>query len=378
MPDIKILHTADIHIGANESFLGVKAAARRAETLFTFEKIIDTAKENDVKIILIAGDLLNSNKIEHSFIERITDKIRDAKDIRIVFSAGNHDPLTAESPFLKLRYPNNFHILKPHDDCIEFKDLSVRVYGRSFAEVYEKGEESFSLTPPDDDFINLMCIHGELSSNLESDYNAVTDGFIRNSGMDYIALGHVHKRTDIGKLGNTYFSYCGCPEGQGFDESGEKGVYMGTVSKKGVALQFIPLGKRMHLLENVEISGLSSSAEIAEKILSAVFQKYGETASENLYKISLCGEVGEDCEINIPEILSRVTDKVYFAKIKDKTAPLVNIKRLKCENSLRGLFVRNMLNRIENTSDEEKENLNAALRLGLKAFKSEVNYNEDQ
>lgn len=372
MPDIKIIHTADLHIGANESFLGQKAAARRAETLLTFEKIIDTAKENDVKLLLIAGDLLNSNKIEHSFLESVTDKIRDAKELQVVFSAGNHDPLNADSPFLKLKLPDNFHILKTHDDCIEFEDLSARVYGRSFSEVYEKGEESFSLTPPADDFINLMCIHGELSSNLDSDYNGITESFIKNSGMDYIALGHVHKRTDIGKLNNTYFSYCGCPEGQGFDEVGEKGVYMGTVSKGNVQFQFVPLCKRMHLLENVDISGADSSAEIAEKILSALFRKHGDMASENLYKISLCGETCEDCEINIPEILSRVNDKVYFAKIKDKTAPLIDIQKLKNENSLRGLFVRNMLNRIETAADEEKETLNAALRLGLKAFKSEV------
>ena len=377
MPEIKIIHTADLHIGATESFLGQRAAARRAETLLSFEKIMDTAKGNGVKLLLIAGDLLNSNKVEHSFIESITDKIRETKDVQVVFSAGNHDPLNAESPFLKFKRPDNFHLLKTHDDCIEFKELSVRVYGRSFAETYEKGEETFSLTPPDDGFINLMCIHGELASNLSSDYNAITESFIKNSGMDYIALGHIHKRTDVGKLGGTHFSYCGCPEGQGFDESGEKGIYMGTVSKEGAALQFIPLCKRMHIVENVDISSLSSNAEIAEKILCDIFTKYGEKAADNLYKINLLGDVAEDCEINIPEILSRIGEKVYFAKIKDKTSPTLNLMRLKSENSLRGIFVKNMLSRIENASEEEKETLNAALSLGLKAFKTEVNYNED-
>lgn len=377
MSDIKIIHTADLHIGATESFLGQRSAARRAETLLSFEKIIDTAKENGVKLVLIAGDLLNSNKIEHSFIESITDKIRESKDVQVVFAAGNHDPLNAESPFLKFKRPDNFHILKTHDDCVEFKDLSVRVYGRSFAETYEKGEETFSLTPPDDDFINLMCIHGDLSSNLSSDYNAITESFIKNSGMDYIALGHIHKRTDIGRLGNTYFSYCGCPEGQGFDESGEKGVYMGAISKEGVNLQFIPLCKRMHIVENVDVSSASTGAEIAEKILCDIYRKYGEKAADNLYKINLSGAVAEDCEINIPEISSRIAEKVYFAKIKDKTSPTLNLELIKSENSLRGIFVKNMLSRIDAATEEEKETLNAALSLGLKAFKTEVNYYED-
>ena len=68
---------------------------------------------------------------------------------------------------------------------------------------------------------------------------------------------------------------------------------------------------------------------------------------------------------------------MYFAKIKDKTAPFIDIQKLKAENSLKGIFVKNMLNRIENASDSEKETLIAALNLGLKAFKSEVSYNED-
>ena len=52
MNSVKILHCADIHIGARESFLGANSESRRFETLITFERIIDTALENDVKIIL--------------------------------------------------------------------------------------------------------------------------------------------------------------------------------------------------------------------------------------------------------------------------------------------------------------------------------------
>ena len=43
-----------------------------------------------------------------------------------------------------------------------------------------------------------------------------------------------------------------------------------------------------YIVESIDVSGLSTSAEISEKILSEIFQKYGETASENLYKISIC------------------------------------------------------------------------------------------
>ena len=49
-----------------------------------------------------------------------------------------------------------------------------------------------------------------------------------------------------------------------FDELGEKGVYLGKVSKSDCKLDFVPVCKRMHLAENVDISGLTTSNEIAE------------------------------------------------------------------------------------------------------------------
>ena len=45
MDTVKILHCADLHIGAQESFLGEKSLSRRLETLLTFERIIELARE---------------------------------------------------------------------------------------------------------------------------------------------------------------------------------------------------------------------------------------------------------------------------------------------------------------------------------------------
>ena len=281
MDSVKILHCADIHIGAAENFLSTRAESRRAETLITFEKIINLAKEEKVDILLIAGDLFNSNNIEKSFIDRVFECFASVPNIKIVYAAGNHDPLNSESPFKKYTLPDNLFVLDTKDSFVEFRELNTRVYGKSFKEVYMQGQSRFALMP-DQSFINLMCIHGELRSDLGSDYNSITSEFIENSGMDYIALGHVHKRTDIGKIGNTYVAYCGCPEGQGFDELGEKGVYMGEVSKGVCNLQFVPTAKRMLICENIDITGLKTSSEIADSIINHLKQKYSDSFSENL------------------------------------------------------------------------------------------------
>lgn len=373
---VKILHCADLHIGASESSIGIRADNRRAETLITFEKIVNLAKQNNVDILLIAGDLFNSNNIDKAFIDRCFECFDSIPDTRIVYAAGNHDPLNAESPFKTRTLPQNLHVLDTDDCYVEFADINTRVYGKSFKEVYMQGSAKFSLDT-DENYINLMCIHGELRSDLGSDYNSITSEFIKSSGMDYIALGHVHKRTDIGKIGNTYVAYSGCPEGQGFDELGEKGVYLGTVTKHQCDLQFIPTAKRMHIAENIDITNMSSSGDIAEHILSVLKQKYSDTFADNLYKIVLVGKLNDDTAISTSEITSRLNDSLYFAKLRDKTEIEIDFVTLSQENSLKGIFVKNMLNRINNATENEKETLKSALNIGLKAFCGEVTYDED-
>ncbi len=375
MNSVKILHCADIHIGAAESSLGVLAESRRAETLITFEKIINLAKETAVDILLIAGDLFNSNNIEKSFIDRVFECFASIPDIKIVYAAGNHDPLNADSPFKKYTLPQNVFVLDTNDCFVEFPHINTRVYGKSFKEVYMQGQPRFSLET-DNSFINIMCIHGELRSDLGSDYNSITNEFIENSGMDYIALGHVHKRTDVGKIGNTYLSYCGCPEGQGFDELGEKGVYLGEISKSDRNLQFIPLAKRMHLAEGINISELTTSNEIAEHIINFIKEKYPQNYADNLYKIILTGELDDGVIISLPEITTRLNDVFYFVKLRDKTQIKLDFEAISQENTLKGIFVKNMLNRIKNANEDERPILKEALNIGLKAFNGEVNYNE--
>ena len=130
MKNVKILHCADIHIGAAESFLGAAAGKRRYETLLTFERIIDTAAAEGVRIIAAAGDIFDSNAVEEELANAVFEKIAAVPEIKVVFSAGNHDPLSAQSPFKNRRLPKNLYVLGTKDDCVVFDDLKTRVYGR--------------------------------------------------------------------------------------------------------------------------------------------------------------------------------------------------------------------------------------------------------
>ena len=370
MNNVKILHTADIHIGARDAFLGVAAESRRFETLLTFERIVDLAKEKGADILAVAGDLFESNTIEDAFVEGVFNKISNTPEIRVVFAAGNHDPLTADSPFLTRTLPENLYVLPAKDSVITFEDIKTKVYGRSFESVYLKGEEEFTLKP-DNEYLNIMVQHGELRADLGSDYNSITPKFVKKSGMDYIALGHVHAHTPIGKIENTSFAYCGCPEGQGFDELDQKGVYFGTVSKNGSDLEFIPVSKRQHIVRKIDVTG---AEDITKTILDDLKANY-ENFADNLYKIELTGSIPPEKDLNLSEITTRLSAVLYFVKLRDKTEVAIDLELLAKEPTLKGVFVKNMLEKLKTA--EDKEAVTRALNIGLRAFNSEVKYNED-
>ena len=88
-------------------------------------------------------------------------------------------------------------------------------------------------------------------------------------------------------------------------------------------------------------------------------------------------ETAPDVSINIAELTERFKSITYFTKISDKTTLKFDIEELKNETSLKGVFVEKMLERIEN-EPENAAKLQAALKIGLKAFSGEVDLLENQ
>lgn len=377
MNTVKILHTADVHIGMTSGFLGKRAVSRRLEVLMSFEKILELAAERNVDIVAIAGDLLDGNRIEESCISAVLGKIAAISPIKVVFAAGNHDPLNSESPFRTHALPENLYVIGTNEQCITFDDIKLHVWGRSFEAPSLRGKEIFEADSADDGYINLMVQHGELKSDLNSEYNAITPKFIRSCGMDYIALGHIHKRTDIGRIGDTFFAYCGCPEGQGFDETDEKGVYVGKIGKGICKLDFVPISKRKHICEQIDISECTSVEETAAFILSVLSEKHGADYRENLYKAELVGSFDGETETFFAELEIRLSRELYFVKLRDRTESAVDLEALSRENTLKGIFVKKMLERESLVEEAEKPLCRKALKLGLKAFSGEVKYIED-
>lgn len=373
MKPIKILHTSDIHIGAQCSYLGSDAPVRRYEVLSTFQKTVELCIDRNIDLLIIAGDLFDSNRIEPSLINGVFSALNSLKDTRVIIAAGNHDPLTADSPFLNRKLNDNIFVLDTSDSMLTFEDLGCRVYGASFDGVYCQGANRFSLKVPADDLFNLMVLHGEAKSDLSGNYRPITPEFVRHSGMDYIALGHVHEKSEIQYMGTTAIAYCGCPEGQGFDESGEKGVYIGEVSKGKIDLEFLPIAKRNHYCLDVDITDCDDIQNAIKSVIEASDKNY----QMHYYRISLIGKRKDEKPIDTAPLLASLSPLVAFLKIKDKTIAQANLDAIATEKTLKGYFTALMLSKIDTATDEDRDKYIRALHIGLNSFNGEVGFDED-
>ncbi len=370
---VKIAHVADVHLGVKCSGIGSRYEQRGSEIASTFYKIIKICEYEKVDFLLIAGDLFDDVRVSESYLKELK-RVFSKVNFKIVISPGNHDPFTPDSPY-NTNWPNNVFIFKNSKmGKFSFPEFNVDIWGSAFVGPY-KNKNFMSLAEVDSSKVNICVIHGNLSNSERDDYCPISAHDIETSGMDYIALGHIHKRSNIGCVGRTHFAYPGCPEGSGFDEVGEKGFYIGTIAKGFCELEFKKVCRRTYENLEVNISNLDSECDIIDKILNQIKDAFGANYLDNLYKIRLTGYTNEDFFVDINSIESQINDRIFFVKLVDETETEIDTEKLGFRNDFKSIFIKKMLAKIETSvTDEEKDANKLALKLGLKAFESDVKY----
>ncbi len=375
MNNVKILHTADLHLGSNRT--NVKGG--KAEIENTFLKIINRCKSESIDFLLIAGDLFETPFVEPELAEKVISAMEQIPDTIIAISPGNHDCSCPGSVYLKYNFPKNVVIFSSFLEYTDFPKKNVRLWGAGFTDRFERLSLLQASNENRNDMINLCVLHGEIvAESTSSAYNPIYSSAIAKSGFDYLALGHIHKRSKIQKAGNTHYSYSGCPDGTGFDELGSLGVYIGEVSKSNTNLEFCETSSRKYIIESVDISSCNNTFDVADKILNHLKQNYGEKFTKNLYRIILTGRIAIDTAISTRQLQSLLSDTLFFAEVTDKCeADISHIETLATETSLRGIFAGKMLEKINSVPLEEQGKYKNALKIGLRAFGKGVTLNDN-
>ena len=318
---LKILHSADWHLDSPfSSFPEAQRRRLRQELRKVPGRIVELAHTEQVDLILLAGDLLDGTASRES-IDLMRHTLREF-GVPVFISPGNHDFCGPDSPWLEESWPENVHIFTGALESVVIPELGCRIYGA--------GYQSMDCPPLLKDFRaqgqERYCIgllHGDPMVR-QSPCCAITAAQVRESGLDYLALGHIHKAGSF-QSGSTLCAWPGCPMGRGWDETGEKGVCIvtleDTVKIRAVPLDFL----RFYDLE----------VEMEENAQSTLEQVLPATGGEDFYRITLTGSGAPDLD-ELRELFSHFPN----LELRSRTEPPIPLWTQLEEDSLRGVYFR--------------------------------------
>lgn len=359
------LHTADVHLDTvfSAHFEVNQAKLRRNEMMRCFSDMVDKAKNLDM--LLIAGDLFDGENVSYETISFLKRKFAEIPKTHVFIVAGNHDPYKPNSVYARENFGDNVHVFGCEPECVEVPEIKTRVWGASFSDVSSDVASRFLKIDKVDGVTDIILMHADLtSSGAESPYNPIDNAFVENCGADYLALGHIHKRSEIKRLGNTYYAYSGCPEGRGFDECGDMGCYIGSVDFGMVNADFDKTSVRCMYKIECDVSGLDDSLKISD----SVTKKITSIGNENdIYKIILKGGIDKET-FDFEVVKNEIENRVYYAEVYDETKMNIDINSPEFENNLCGKFAALMTQKIAESDADEKKIVERALELGAKAL----------
>ena len=356
---MKFVHIADMHFDSpfvNLSEKDIMGDLRRLEQRKVFKKIIEYIKENNIKYFFISGDLYEHKYIKQSTIDYINKLFEEIPETNIYIAPGNHDPYTKNSYYNKYNWSKNVKIFGPKVEKIETQDANI--YGYGFDDFYcsDSGVENIEIEQTEKP--NILIIHGNIDGSTIEDmqYNSMSKKMLQEKGFDYVALGHIHKK-DYNTEENQKIVYPGSTISLGFDELGEHGMIVGDVEKNKLEIKFVKLDDKQFTKRELNVDNIYSKEELIEKINEL------EIEENNYVEIILIGN--RNFEINKYDLIKYILNN-NIIKIKDNTKIAYDLEKLENENTLKGLFIKEMNKKLKNAeTEEEKEIIEKSIEIGL-------------
>lgn len=300
---MKILHTADIHIGyKTHGVMDPKSGlnSRLGDFERCFRYMVDHAVGEDVDLVLFCGDAyrdMNPSQTDQRIFARCLKPLLD-RGVPVVMVVGNHDhPYTfgkVNSMEIFSLFSDSVHLFrKPDSRDIMTKSGPVRIIGLPWPMTHVlRTSEEFASLPKEEQHQKVHEIYSEfvsfeaerlrkepvdypviLAGHLHVDTAVMTEGseravlvtrdpvfslsMLKRPEFDYVALGHIHKYQELGEGERPPVVYSGSIERISFAEAGQKKgfVVIDISEKKKQEFRHIPTPARTMVPIEVDVRG---------------------------------------------------------------------------------------------------------------------------
>lgn len=345
---MKIIHTADIHLGSKLQSRFPKSVSdmRKEEVRSTFKRMVEYALSSGVSVILLSGDVFDSDHPFKKDKEFFYSVVKNNPQIDFIYLRGNHD-VDGEEPDETLLNLKTFR-----DEWTGYDYGNVIISG---IEINAQNATSlYSSLDLKKDRINIVMLHGQTGD--VSGVDKINLKKLKGKNIDYLALGHVHKPQSGALDERGEYAYSGCIEGRGFDETGVHGFELIEITDK-LTHEFIPFSERAILECDADVTGAKDAYSAYLKIKEQI-----KLSKPDIYRINLTGELDYDVEDLTRDLEKYLSSDCAYASVKDRTKRKINIDDFKRDLSLKGEFVRTVYSDPELTEDEKLKIINCGLR----------------
>jgi DNA repair exonuclease SbcCD nuclease subunit len=347
---MNFVHISDVCLGAAPDYNKEWGENRTQEIEDTFKNIIKVCQDEDVRLLLISGNLFNLPPELHE-LEALDEMLMPLTSTRIVIAAGDRDYIAPGSPQETYKF-NSKTVILPRDRTTNayLKGINTCVTGYSYGKKEYREPVLEEISPGREGAINILMACGGTE-----DHMPFKSEVLAKKGFDYIALGGSTKPVHILK---NRMAYPGSPEPLSNSDTGRRGYIIGEIENGVTRIKWKPISKRQYINMTIEISSDFSDQEIIE----GVFKKMRKLGYDNIYTIVLKGLISRDMHLNF----KKIKDRFNVYAIIDKTLSRHDEYKIYSDNqhNLLGRFIDNVSESYEQDDDVRAK----AIRYGIEAL----------
>jgi exonuclease SbcD len=350
------VHAADLHL--DTPFRGVQqvsgeiAAELREASLNAFDAIIKLALERNAAFLLVAGDVydgaIRGLRAQIRFREGLT-RLADA-GIPTFVVHGNHDPVVTgwsavgSWPTAVTIFPSD------HAPVVEVMRNGRRiatVQGISYATAETTDNLSRHFSRPSGEGLHVGVLHCNVQGVAEgyANYSPCTIADLRDTGLDYLALGHIHQRRVLhgGADERPWIVYPGNSQARSprHSEQEPKGAYVVHVENSSVtSLEFVACDQIRYVELDADIEGCADLGELSERLEERGRHALGRADGRSIVaraRLSGRGPVHGDLlrEDIVDQLLTSLRERApkrpfcWWDSIRDDTSPAMDLEEIR-------------------------------------------------
>jgi Calcineurin-like phosphoesterase len=353
---LRLLQTSDLHLGARDVDLGEAAATLRERRAAAFERSLALAISETVNIVLIVGDLFDSNAVTRGLVGRVGAGLAGlaAAGIRTVILPGDHDQLDGSSVYRAFDLsalagvPGSVVVLDPAAGPAG--DLTIDELGLTIT-------ARFPAPDLRDDRWRVGLVHRPVRPR---------DDEIAGAGVDYLAVGGPHEEA-FGSAADVAWGASGAPDLVDVrrDRAGE--IVLVRLDEQGdrrsASVERRRVGTTRYEALSLDLGAFPDDGALAAAIAA---RGDGGAGADLILDVRLTGSWPDMLEADPESLEAGLRARFLNLRIRNEASPTLSGQEAPASETVGGAFIRDLEARIATPveGDPPPDELLEALRLG--------------